>query len=291
MSDPQTAASALLELILVKHGDTRTPAKIQDDEKGEAVLFGSSVLDIHVQAAKHDASPPAHAQPGWLIDAPRIEHRWVASERLRVDLWQWRARADANAEQTLDLAATFVWEGDAYRLDLFSNSIDFDKGLGRELPAAMTWPSLLEVVREFVGAPPLDLWNDFATVMAMFVLVTLGSAGLAAKCMVAPQVEQREPSIERAIELAEAGDPLGAWREYYELDQRGGAQLSPDDLNRLAESLLRSTTSDHDPAGTAVLAEMVARQAHWIAKGHGDEQAMHQAARLRDEAHALTHRN
>jgi len=172
VSDPQTAASALLELILVKHGDTRPPAKILDDEKGEAVLFGSSVLDIHVQAAKHDASPPAHAQPGWLIDAPRIEHRWVASERLRVDLWQWRARADANAEQTLDLAATFVWEGDAYRLDLFSNSIDFDKGLGRELPAAMTWPSLLEVVREFVGAPPLDRWNDFATeVQSMFSLL------------------------------------------------------------------------------------------------------------------------
>ncbi len=103
MSDPQTAASALLELILVKHGDTRPPAKILDDEKGEAVLFGSSVLDIHVQAAKHDASPPAHAQPGWLIDAPRIEHRWVASERLRVDLWQWRAPLCAKKFETTHL--------------------------------------------------------------------------------------------------------------------------------------------------------------------------------------------
>jgi len=103
VSDPQTAASALLELILVKHGDTRPPAKILDDEKGEAVLFGSSVLDIHVQAAKHDASPPAHAQPGWLIDAPRIEHRWVASERLRVDLWQWRAPLCAKKFETTHL--------------------------------------------------------------------------------------------------------------------------------------------------------------------------------------------
>ena len=163
MSDPQAAASALLELILVKHGDSRPPAKILDDEKGEAVLFGSSVLDIHVRAAKHDASPPAHAEPDWLIEVPKVEHRGVAGERLRVDLWQWRASAKPDAEQTLDLAATFVWEGDAYRLDLASNSIDFGKGLGRELPASMTWPSLLEVVREFIAAPPLDRWDDLAT--------------------------------------------------------------------------------------------------------------------------------
>ena len=55
-------------------------------------------------------------------------------------------------EQTLDLAATFVWDGDTYRLDLFSNSADFRKVLGRELPSSMMWPSLLDVVREFVGA-------------------------------------------------------------------------------------------------------------------------------------------
>jgi hypothetical protein len=88
-----------------------------------------------------------------------IEHRSTTGNHLRVDLWQWRASSDPDAEQTLDLAATFVWDGDTYRLDLFSNSADFRKGLGRELPSSMTWPSLLDVVREFVGAPPLDRWT------------------------------------------------------------------------------------------------------------------------------------
>jgi len=129
-------------------------------------------------------------------------------------------------------------------------------------------------------------------VMAMFVLVTLGSAGLAAKCMVAPQVEQREPSIERAIELAEAGDPLGAMLEYFELDQES-IQPSPADLNRLAQCLLDSTTSLHgsNAAAAASLAEMAATQALMVARQEGDAVMMEKAQRLRVTAHAIVNHN
>lgn len=164
MSDPQAAASALLESLLVTHGDRRTPEKVRDNHDGKAVLFGSSVLDIRVQAATSgEGSPPrAHARPASLDELSglgTVEHRSTTANHLRVDLWQWRARQVPDPEQTLDLAATFVWEGDTYRLDFFSNSVDFRKGLGRELPSTMTWPSLLDVVCEFVGAPPLDRWT------------------------------------------------------------------------------------------------------------------------------------
>lgn len=157
MSDPQAAAHALLESILATHGQPREPATVRDSSDGEAILFGSSTLDIRIRAAASAESPTAHTRPASLDDASEygsIEHRFTTSERLRVDLWQWCARPDLSPEQSLDLSATFVWKGDAYRLELFSNSIDFGKGLGRELPSAMTWPSLLDVVREFVGAPP-----------------------------------------------------------------------------------------------------------------------------------------
>lgn len=161
MSDPQAAASALLELMLVKHGDSRTPMRVRDNHDGQAVLFGSSVLDIRIRAVARDdlVPPPAHATPSSVEEAAEygsIEHRSITNEHLRVDLWQWRAGPDPSDEQTLDIIATFVWEGDAYRLELFSNSADFRKGLGRELPSAMTWASLIEVVREFVGAPADD---------------------------------------------------------------------------------------------------------------------------------------
>ena len=130
-------------------------------------------------------------------------------------------------------------------------------------------------------------------VMAMFVLVTLGSAGLAAKCMVAPQVEPREPSIERAIELAEAGDPLGAMLEYFELDEDRVTELSAPDLTRLAESLLDSTTKlqGRNAKAAASLAEITATQALMVARQQGDAAMMEKARRLQSTAQAIVNHN
>ncbi len=130
-------------------------------------------------------------------------------------------------------------------------------------------------------------------VMAMFVLVTLGSAGLAAKCMVAPLVEPREPSIERAIELAEADDPLGAMVEYHELDQRKARGLSPADHLRLAESLFESTSRlpSADASAAASLAELAATRALMTAEQRGDAATVERAKRIQLAARAVNHHN
>jgi hypothetical protein len=130
-------------------------------------------------------------------------------------------------------------------------------------------------------------------IVSMFAIVTIGSAGLAAKCMVAPEVVKREPSIERAIELADAGDPLGAMLEYFQLDQERDTELSPVELNRLAESLLDSTSGlpDGDATAAASLAEMAATQALMVARQQRDAAMIEKAQRLRETAHAIVNHN
>ncbi len=156
-------------------------------------------------------------------------------------------------------------------------------------------------------------------VVAMLAIVGLGSVGLVAQCRVAPKVERRQPSIERAIELADAGDTMGAWLEYYDVDKHASVSLSHADLILLAHSLLRvakrSTDSTREPfdetvlpgwlsasidtvsntgsdqATIASMAETTARHAHRLALQNDDTRAAGTAVQIRDEAHALTHRN
>ncbi len=130
-------------------------------------------------------------------------------------------------------------------------------------------------------------------IVAMLAMVGLGSVGLVAQCRVAPKVERRQPSIERAIELADAGDIAGAWLEYHYLIEDADRPLPVPNRLLLARSLLdyASQHVDEDPAAAALLAEIVATRAHRIAKQQRHEPQIREAAQIRRAARAIILRN
>lgn len=89
---------------------------------------------------------------------PKSEHAADAQLEL-ARLYEATAEYEEAALQLLEVIATFVRDGEGYRLELSSNSIDFAKGLGHELPPELRWDSLLELVAEFIGAPSPATWS------------------------------------------------------------------------------------------------------------------------------------
>ncbi|MEZ4380401.1 MAG: hypothetical protein R3A79_03580 [Nannocystaceae bacterium] len=159
-STPENFVSAWIEAIDAACGAAPSPVAIQPAGAGVRWI-GSSSLDVAVEPAAGVAGvPEAHERPESVAELEEygvIEHRGWADVGRRIDAWTFTStRGD---EQVLELRATFAWGGAWQHLAVFSNSYDFAKGLGAELPAALTWERLVATLAEVVDAPPPDAWS------------------------------------------------------------------------------------------------------------------------------------
>ncbi|MFV8750105.1 protein kinase domain-containing protein [Nannocystaceae bacterium ST9] len=128
-----------------------------------------------------------------------------------------------------------------------------------------------------------------AVVWAAMVTSTVVLAGV---CSLPSQVEWREPSVSRAIELAEVGDSAGALLEYHRLNEANVA-LKAADLLRLSRGLLDSAereSNSSDPMMAAIFAEVTATRALEVADDNGNVAQVVEATELRARARAITPR-
>lgn len=139
---------------------------------GDVLAYGSSSLEIVARDWPEGASADATDGERWPLPfgtlwSPiegregEVRHRGLRRGHVHADLYEEHYFDNFNdgGERTLGLYATVEWEGAWYGLRMFSNSCDFAKALGEELPESLTWDKLLAAFQEFAGTPMLHGWD------------------------------------------------------------------------------------------------------------------------------------
>lgn len=146
-------------------GISGSRARMREKPDGVWMAYGGSSLEIF--ARPWPDGPDADATDGalWPFDCgevcaggtQNVRHRAVRRSTVHADHYVWTS--EDGGEQTLDLHATVEWEGAWYGLRVFSNSCDFRKDLGRELPDSFSWDRLMAGFTRHAGAPMLGDWD------------------------------------------------------------------------------------------------------------------------------------
>lgn len=156
---------------LAAYGVTAQRANVRETPDGGRVLFGGSPLEVFVRPWPHGADADATDGERWPFAfggpypaefAGRVRHRSLRRGHVHADLYE--GASEDGSERTLDLHATVESGGAWYGLRAFSNSCDFAKVLGRELPSGFTWEKLYAAFERFAGTPPLERWDVDETV-------------------------------------------------------------------------------------------------------------------------------
>lgn len=158
-STPESFVNAWVEAIEAACGPASSPVEVRPSGAGVRWI-GSSTLDVAVEPAAATGVPEAHERPesiSEMMEYGAVDHRSWADVGRRIDAWTWTS--ESGDEQVLELRATFTWGGGWHQLACFSNSYDFAKGLGRELPASLTWERLLATLAGVVDAAPPEDWS------------------------------------------------------------------------------------------------------------------------------------
>lgn len=160
------ATSEFLEAFidqLQAFGVSRQTAALRAADDGEVRALGASSLEVRARPWPDGADADALSFPGWpaahegYLMTTGTVHRRIQRGHVHADLHLWTS--DSGDERTLDLHATVEHEGSWFALRVFSNSADFAKDLGRDLPEEFSWDKLLVGFQRFAGTPPVDDWE------------------------------------------------------------------------------------------------------------------------------------
>ncbi len=157
---------------------------------------------------------------------------------------------------------------------------------------------LLELARRAAERPPPlppSPWISVSQLVMMVALLLVGGTGYAVggSCASSPArasvLEQDRASIELAIELAVAGDPIGAWRAFRLADEREPS--STEQILALAEALLATARRSPIEERDLVLhvAHLVAMRALMRSHQRGEDELYERARVVKQTAESKCH--